>query len=297
MTHSNAQETATVVSSLVCHSHVAMAVDCLGSLVRHCDAELRLLIHDDGSLTAEDSDRLSELGSVRIVTREEADDRMASELARFPAARSLRSEMPLALKLLDTVAFHPGPNYAFVDSDVLFIRPCRNPFLFDDESTRAIFMDDRENCYCFRSWQLLAERRIRLPARVNTGLVVCRKDAYDLEAIEWFLSRRSCRSIPGMREQTAWAFLGQRVGCRKFDPRHARIMREDEGDGELIAGHFTARTRHLLPEYVTRSLSATGDPAGFELIPPGSCGFSDIARFEIRRAMSKLGLTHMTNAS
>lgn len=278
----------TVISSLVCHAHVDMAVDCLGSIARHCDEPVRFQIHDDGSLTCEDQDKLTVAADVQLVLRGEADDRMADELRNLPAARALREELPLALKLFDTVFFHPGPDYAFADSDVLFLRPFVNPFRLPAD-IHALFMEDRENCYCFRSWGLLSERSIQLPACVNTGLVVFRRSVYDPEALEWFLSRPAVRSIPGMREQTAWAFLGQRVGCRKFSQQHARIMREGEPDGDLIAGHFTARSRHLLPQYVQRSIDCTTDEgAEVETVDAGSCGFKNILAFELRRAINKL---------
>jgi hypothetical protein len=282
------------VSSLVCHAHVAMAIDCLRSLVRLCDAPVRFQIHDDGTLTADDCARLGAIGEVRIIGREEADERMESELGTFPAARRFRSESPLALKLLDTVFFHPGPDYAFCDSDVLFLRPFRNPFCLNGTQTNAVFMEDRENSYSVRSWRLLLEPRIVLPSRVNTGIVCLRKPAYDPELLDWFLSRRSGWGVPMLREQTAWALLGMRVGCRKFDTRQVRVMREGDPDAGLVAGHFTARSRGLLPRYTARSMSAAGlvngsklEPVRLETVAGGRCGPWTVAAYEGRRLLRR----------
>jgi hypothetical protein len=282
------------VSSLVCHAHVAMAVDCLGSLVRLCDTPVRFQIHDDGTLTEEDAVRLGEIGDVRLIRRAEADERMYEELRPWPAARRFRSESPLALKLLDTVLFHPGPDYAFMDSDVLFLRPVQDPFRLDESAVNALFMEDREHSYSIRSWRLLVEPRMALPARINTGLVCLRKSAYDLELLDWFLARRSGWGVASMREQTAWALLGQRVGCRKYSSRQVRVMRAGEAEDSLVAGHFTARTRELLPEYVARSQSAAVCPGGrcreylrVETVSAGRCRPVHIAAYEGRRAMRK----------
>jgi hypothetical protein len=282
------------VSSLVCHAHVAMAVDCLNSLARHCDTPVRFQIHDDGTLTDEDAVRLGQIGDVRLIRRSEADERMHEELGRWPAARRFRSESPLALKLLDTVLFHPGPDYAFIDSDVLFLRPVQNPFRLDHSDANALFMEDREHSYSVRSWRLLVEPRMALPARINTGLVCLRKSVYDPELLEWFLARRSGWGVPSMREQTAWALLGQRVGCRKYSARQVRVMRVGESEDGLVAGHFTARTRELLPEYVARSRSAADCPGGdcgeyvrVETVSAGRCRPFHIAAFEGRRTMRK----------
>ena len=285
------RQPAITISSLVCHTHVKMALDCLGSLRRHCCSNVKFQIHEDGTVTDEDAERLTALGHVRLIRRAEADERMAVELKNHPYALNLRKSFPLALKLFDTVAFHSGPDFAFVDSDILFLRPFANPFQFDENAQHnAVFMDDRENCYCFRSWGLFREPKIQLPARVNSGMILFRKSHYDVDALEWFLSRPAVQAIPGMREQTAWAFLGHRVSCRKFCPNHARIMREGEPDGELIAGHFTARTRSLLPEYVLKSEQAHALPkAEFKTIDGGRCRALNVARFELSRIISRFG--------
>jgi hypothetical protein len=93
-----------------------------------------------------------------------------------------------------------------------------------------------------------------------------------------------------MVEQTAWAVLGQRIGCRKFAPEQIRVMRNGESSDELVAGHFTARTRHLLPHFVERShdVSVDDQPVTVGTIDPGRCTALDIAVYEGQRIASKL---------
>src|SRR5579864_7907589 len=87
------------VATLLGHAHVEMALLCLGSLLRFSATPLRLRIHDDGSLTRADLERLAGLGQPEIVSRQEADDRLAEVLAARPATRAFRAANPLALKL------------------------------------------------------------------------------------------------------------------------------------------------------------------------------------------------------
>lgn len=279
------------VSSLTCHAHVDMAIDCLES-VRRCSVEdVEFQIHDDGSLTDGDVAKLAEnLNPCRIIRREEADERMAHVLAGYPAAWQLRETYPLALKLFDCALLSRSEILCFCDSDVLFMSPVTGlAEAIRGRDTNAVFMEDRENSYSFRSWHKRGSRDTRLPRRVNSGLIAFRMTEYDLNYLNWFIGRSRHRSILHVLEQTAWAALGKRVGCRKYDPRQVRVMREGEATDGLVAGHFTARTRHLLPEFIERSrqVPADAEPVTLRTIPAGECTALDLARFELRRLASR----------
>src|ERR1700724_2016179 len=153
-----------LVSTLLGHAHVEMALRCLGSLLALSAAPLRLRIHDDGSLTGADLERLAAgLGTPSVVSRREADERLADLLDRHPAARAFRLANPLALKLLDVPLLAApaaaGEPLAYCDSDVLFLR--RFSGLFElPPGAGALFMHDPQNAYSVRSWDLLLERRL-----------------------------------------------------------------------------------------------------------------------------------------
>lgn len=277
------------VCSLVCHSHVEMAVSCLGAFKRLCAVPIQLRVHDDGTLTEQDIRQLVNLGDTVIVSRQESDRFMESALQRLPACRQYRQEHPLALKLLDTILMNTTDHYAFIDSDVLFLRRFENPFVRSADDRTALFMSDRENSYCFRSWGYLCSG-VALPASVNTGLISFHRRHFDLDRVEQFLSLRAVRAIPSMREQTCWAMLGKLTGCRRFDSTQIRVMREGEDESDLVAGHFTARTRSLLPVYVSRSEAAslTDKAVALRRIDAGECRTLDLVRFELRRLAAKV---------
>jgi hypothetical protein len=280
-----------MVATLVCHAHMAMALDCLGSLRRLSADPISLQLHDDGSLTGDDIARLlDKLGPLRILRRAEADERTGELLKVYPAARAFRAKSVLALKLLDAPLLCSAPVLTYCDSDILFLKRFKgfNQLLRDGIS--GIFMLDRENSYSLRSWQKLMSSKTMLPSRVNTGLFAFQRQAYDLDYIEWFVSRKEHTGIVPMLEQTAWAALGMRSGCRLFDPAQVRVMREGEDTTGLVVGHFTARTRHLLSAFVERSrrASLTDDPVVLKTVPTGECTAADLAWYEARRICSKL---------
>jgi hypothetical protein len=280
----------TTVATVLCHQHVPMALECLGSLLRLCTTTLRLRIHDDGSLTPEDLTCLAhQLQGVQIVNRKDADARLSDEFARYPNVLRWRSSLPLMLKAFDAVIYCADNIYAYVDSDVLFLRSFENPFQLSAGGARAIYMRDREHSYSLRSWQKAISPGIRLPGYVNTGMMVIEKDRIDFDLLEWFLARPRHHAIPTMVEQTFFAMVGESAGCREFDPVQIRVMREGESTYDLVAGHFTARTRCLLPKFVRRSRAAKRQtaPVVLKTIDPGKCSAWHLLHYEVRRGFGR----------
>ncbi len=257
------------VSALLGHAHVEMALLCLGSLLRESAEPLKLQVHDDGSLTAEDRERLAAgLGEPAVVSRREADERLADVLASRPALRAFRKENPLGLKLLDVALLAPGAagapdaELAYCDSDVLFLRPFSGLFSLppDVGGAGALFMHDPQNAYSVRSWHLLREPRLRLAARVNSGVFTFRTRFFDPDLVEWFLGRPEYRFAPVWVEQTAWALLAATAGCRLLDPAAVAFPRPGREPGpETVALHFVSPLRALL-EPIARGLRARSAP-------------------------------------
>jgi hypothetical protein len=247
-------EQARLVSTLLGHAHVEMALLCLGSLLRFSAIPLRLRIHDDGSLTAADLERLAlGLREPEVVLRREAGERLAGFLAGRPAIRASRAGNPLALKLVDVPLLAAAGELAYCDSDVLFLRPFSRLFELPPPAG-ALFMRDPQNAYSVRSWHLLREPRLRLAAHVNTGVVAFRTRCYDPDLVEWFLSRPEYRFAPVWVEQTCWALLGQAAGCRLLDPEAVGFPAPGrEPPQRQVALHFVSPVRGLLASFAGRA--------------------------------------------
>ncbi len=266
-----------------------MAARCLGSLQRFSAEPIDLLVHDDGTLTAEDADRLaSELAGAGVVWRSEADERVDERLAAHPACRAFRRSNPLGLKLLDIMLLEDGDALFYCDSDVLVLRPFRR--LFEQDAT-AVFMADVQSAYSLRSWQLAAAPRLRLASKVNTGLIRFARAAWDLDLIEWFLARPSYfRRTPVWAEQTAWALLGGRADCRLLEPSQVRFPPPDPSQAVgAVALHFISPLRALLPAYLqTIAVEASVPPVSVVSLPSTTCGPLRLAASELRRYWARL---------
>lgn len=280
------------LASLLGHRHVDMAVLCLGSLLRGAAEPLALRLHDDGSLTGEDRERLAlALDEPVVVPRSEADERAADVLTGRPALAAFRRANPLALKLVDAVLY-AGEELAYCDTDVLFLRPFAGLF---PARAGATFMADHQNAYSVRSWHLLRslvhDRRLRLARRVNSGVIQFPTAAWDPDLLEWYLGKPEFAFAPVWAEQTAWALLGAAAGCRLFDPRQIAIPTfSDELFDERVALHFVSPVRALLPLWEGRAVGA-GDgrpPVAIGRVPAGRCGPLDLAADEVRRRLARL---------
>lgn len=251
-----------VLRSLVCHRDVDMAIACLGSLLRFSRDPLQLVLHEDGTLTGADVDRLSEaFPGARFVFRRDADAIVNERLARYPHCCQYRCTQAFALKLLDAPLLSDG-DLAFCDSDILFFRPFRDLFRWPDRETSMIFMSDCREAYSIRPWDLIGRDRIRLPSRVNSGLFVLRKAAYDLDFMEWCLGRPEFWQMAIWIEQTCWAALASRISARQWDERQVAVMRPGLDLNGKVALHFTSRVRRLLPAAIssTEREPVHGDP-------------------------------------
>jgi hypothetical protein len=282
-----------VVSTLLGHAHVEMALVCLGSLLHFSADPLRLLIHDDGSLTPADLERLAAgLGEPAVVPRWEADERMRELLAGYPAAAAFRAENPLAAKLLDATLLGPGAELAFCDADVLFLRPFARLFELPS-GAGALFMSDPQNAYSVRSWHLLREPRLRLAAHVNSGVLVFRRASFDLDLLEWFLGRPEHRFAPVWVEQTCWALLGQEAGCRLLDPAALAIPAAgcESADRQRVALHFVSPVRALLARHAEAAAPPPDSaipPTEVVTRPARQLTAAALAATELRRRLCRL---------
>lgn len=280
-----------LVRSLVCHSAVEMTIRAVKSLARYSDRPLRFALHDDGSLRPADCDRLyAALGGVTILGRDSADEIVEPLLARHPASRRFRQRSPLALKLFDVILCGDGGDLAYCDTDVLAFRPLAAVWDWPDAKTAAVFMPDDQNAYALRPWHLAGPQAIRVPLRVNTGLMLVRAKHFDLDFIDWLLARefRVYGRIPGWVEQTCWAALGQRINCRLYDPSQVRVIRSGAcfEDDALLVGHFTSSVRGLWSE-APASLPAPAGPIVVKTVASRRLTTAGLARDHVRRAATR----------
>jgi len=246
------------VRTLIGHKQVAVGLRCLGSFLRFSSEPISLIIHDDGTLTNADHEKLfAYLPGCAIVSRAKADAIVQPLIERYPGCRAYRERYPLALKLLDIPLLAPG-ELAYCDSDVLFLRRFTGLFEWSDDDNSAIFMRDAQEAYSLRPWHIFPFGKIRVPGNINSGLIFYRTSEYDLDFVEWFLGRPELidvfRKRPHWIEQTCWATLGWRAGCRVWNSTQLMIANPQMSglSPDTVGIHFVAAYRGKLEEFKDR---------------------------------------------
>ena len=281
------------VHGLVCHDHVDMACKGFASLLKFSVASVQLVVHDDGSLTPEDVEKLQSIEGAKVICRAEADELMNPLLKHHPNCYNIRYEHPMFLKLLDTALLSDG-DFAYCDTDILFFQPFDGMFQWPNSQVSAIFMQDYLEAYSVFPWHLLGGSKLKLPSKVNAGLMFVRKSAYDLDFVEWFLGKKEFRSKPVHKmEQTCWAALGYRMGCQLWNPEQIVLMRPDSVLTEqLVAGHFVKEVRYLLNKFYAHTqidLNASEkQPIVVQTIASQDCDVLGLAKNHIKRQTNRV---------
>lgn len=243
------------VRTLIGRQQLETGLKCLPSLIAFSAEPLRLLIHDDGTLSQADYERLTAaLPGATLVKRVEADAQIEPLLARYPNCRDYRRRHALGLKLIDMALFETE-ELAYCDSDILFLKPYSGLFQWPDRGAAAIFMQDIQDAYSLHPWHLYPFGKLRIPQKINSGLILFRTSVYDLDFIEWLLGQKRLARVFKKRahwiEQTCWAALGWRVGCYVWSASQFMIATPGmEGLSDATVGiHFVAAARGKLDDF------------------------------------------------
>lgn len=274
---------------------MAIGLRCLGSLVRSVTG-VSLILHDDGTLTDEDIENLKEtLPVAEVVRRRRADEIMQEELRRYPACARLRGENVLMLKLFDVALMSSDKDIRYCDTDVLFVRGALGLFERTRGGPAAVFMRDSNHAYSVRPWHLLGPDAMRLPQYVNSGLFMFRRDGFDLEFLEWLLSKDRIRAIfahiASWAEQTCWAALGFRAGCGLWDQERIAVVNDNWMLGDrTVAAHFVSSSRHRLAE-VLRQVSGANppdrEPVSIPIVESRQCSAFELGKSQIARRLRR----------
>jgi len=240
-----------LVHTLACEQHLWFGIPCLRSLLTFCQDPIRLVIHDDGSLTQASVELLTTAFPDSIlVPRRSADAEMADALAQFPQMAQARSQLPHILKLSDVTLIHRESIVRYVDTDVLFQRRFRALFPVSGQCTSGAFLMDTSNCFGAHPGDFWPFGPLRLVRHLNSGLFWIRRDRIDYERMEYLFKRwgpHRIRKYHGWFEQTVWADQAWRARCALFDPAQLGVATPADGPLSRLTGiHFVTPTRTML---------------------------------------------------
>lgn len=253
--------------------HTDLAARCLSSIVKYCDQPLHVIVHDDGSATAEDVARFKEkVPNSSYVFKRDADPIVNDFLRKYPACRKLRDNLVYGIKIFDIQILEDGPELAYTDCDIIFVRPVTELFrLPPDAAAGGVFMKDPLQAYCLTPRQLLQTPKLHLADRLNGGLLHFRRADFDWDLVEWFLTHNEFTIHPYWKEQTAWSVLAQATKSWYWDEERVRVITKKHELTERVAvAHYTSNHRWLLP-YAPENGHEGDLPIAVEMRPFEEC--------------------------
>lgn len=279
------------IHTLVCKKHVRLASAYLPTLLRHSQKQVRLILHDDGSISRPEAQFLIEkLPGAQFMRRDHADAQMERRLHDFPALRQFRRENVFGLKLLDIalLADEAAP-IVYCDADVWFFRPFRDIFALPP-GAGALFMWDYDHSVCVRSWQLLGGK-IALAKHINAGFFTVAREAFDLPLLERFVA-----DVPSARpyftEQTGWALLAQHADAHLWSRTQVALMnRRTQFSPELVVAHVVKPFRWRFPEIRAQNEAfdySALDLPRFETTPVQKLSAGELLKQEFARIGGKI---------
>ncbi len=159
------------------------ALWCLKSFFAHSDVDFPVVIHDGGLEPWQYSELQSHFPNVRIVSREDANDEVESELHRRGLRRSLeyRRQNIATLKVWDFFLLSQAENIISLDSDIVFFN---QPTQLLTPSKKNLFNQDMQYAYSMELGELEREFGIRPPPLINSGLSLVARESMNFEKIE-----------------------------------------------------------------------------------------------------------------
>ncbi len=230
------------VKTLLGKNNLDFSISCLRSFVENSETPIRLVILDDGSLTGVEVERLqSSFKDCKIVTRQDRDSIIQEKLKNYPTCYKYREQVIYAHKIFDAMLYD-DEDLIFIDSDVYFKRK----YTWPDFNGIPTFMMGRQHAYSFTHMEFLKVKYPIFPY-VNTGMIYCPREKFDLGFIEEVLNDQIINKGIGRiswLEQTMWAFIAAKAGAiRYFDPFQVVMA-----GGDLILKENTLAV-HLVSAY------------------------------------------------
>ena len=237
------------VRLLTCHSHVWLSLYSLYSFYLTSGLRNPLVVHDDGSLDDDDRNLYLRLfPGTTILSRPDADRLVAPRLAEYPALAKWRTQLILALKILDLPLLSSSPFFILFDSDLFFFQKpsafldllaeCGNGAAFN------VFGHSPLNAYSLARWQVRSAIDVDVPDRLNSGFGIVHPSSIELPLLNQLVLQDDLLGYPFWLEQTAFAALSARFGLRML-PEKAYRADLDAGIDGAVMKHYVGSVRHL----------------------------------------------------
>jgi len=263
------------IVSLCSSRSLIEGVASVSSLTRFlANGEWGLTVHDDGSLSANDSDWLKQrIPGVKLIPRSRADTECLSYLKAqgFATLANFRTIHPVNIKAVDFPYYHHGKRILQLDTDVLFFqKPHELLASFYGSEQKSIFNVDRGPAlaYGLDDMNKLAGKKV--DPLFNGGLVSFLASREFHAFAEAVLIANLRRHKDWTLEQTLTAmFLAKTTKMERLPPTYdvsfALLALNGFRRSELVSQHYCAWARMLFASDYIRFINPAVRPAAWHI--------------------------------
>jgi lipopolysaccharide biosynthesis glycosyltransferase len=188
---------------------------CLKTFFHYSGLRIRLVIHDNGTLTDDIIQKfLTHFVGCEIIRKRDADIEMRKHLRGYPFSSKFRFDEKegssiMSIRLFDFPIFSKTKKILNLDSDILFFKKPIDIIEYM-KNQKGFFMSDYQNAYSLPVDELNKKLDLKFRNKVNAGIFyIPGVEYYDLNLLESFIKMMyECHyPISGRIEQTGFAML------------------------------------------------------------------------------------------
>lgn len=244
----------TSVHSVISHAHVYFYILTIKSFVFSIGIPLPVVVHDDGSLTAEDVKTLKHhIPGIQVIPHKESTTVMERLLKKHPTARSYRLSMtaPNRISLFTTVDipyFAKTNKVLNLDSDILFFKRSEQITLWiQNKNNSFMYMNDYQNAYCISEKEMRKNFGSPYLPRMNMGIMGYHRKTFTLNHVNKFFTylKKSGLGESIWHDQTYWMVHAQKYYREKIrlDKKHIVVQEQSVLEDDTKCMHYVYPVR------------------------------------------------------
>jgi hypothetical protein len=230
-------------------TRLTMALWMMASWMAATGRQWKFVIHDDGTLCAEDAVRVKRVMPLsRVILSSESNPVIDEMLSKYPLCHQCRNIHPFGRRLFDMPLFSLQDRIVSIDTDILFFAiPTLMLQSFEKlESDRSFFLEDFNDASLVSLPEAKRLFNIQLVQRANAGIIGIHKRILSLEFLEECLARTGIlKKDSWYIEQTLFGLAASRFSQVELLPADYVMSLDGRCPPHAVARHYVGAVRHL----------------------------------------------------
>jgi hypothetical protein len=230
-------------------ARLTMALWMIASWMAATRRQWKFVIHDDGTLSSADVDKLAHvLPLCKVILSKDSNPAINEMLSGYPLCLRCRNLHPLGRKLFDIPLFAIQDKLLSIDTDIIFFSTPRLILQWISElgGEKSIFLEDAKDASLVSVKDARRYFNTQLTPNVNTGIIGIHKKILSLDFLEDCLARTGILDKDRWYiEQTLFALASSKFSKVELLPAEYVMALDSQCPTGAVARHYVGAVRHL----------------------------------------------------